>query len=139
MENQLFDFIGNHVLLTSVWFAIGLLLLVSIKKGATAAVSSQQLVNLINRQEALVVDIRNHNEFSKSHIAGSKNIQLSKLAKQVTTLENWKSKPIIVVCNSGVQANGACSQLKKNGFEQVFKLKGGIQSWLADSLPLTKG
>ncbi len=139
MESQLIEFVGNHILLTSVWFAIGLLLIISINKGATSAVSSQQLVNLINRQEALVVDIRNQNDFNKSHIAGSKNIQLTELTNQLTKLEKWKKKPIVVVCNAGVQANSACSQLKKNGFEQVFKLKGGIQNWLADSLPLTKG
>jgi rhodanese-related sulfurtransferase len=139
MENQFIEFIGNHILLSTAWFAIGILILISINKGSAAAVSSQQLVNLINREEALVIDVRNSAEFKKNHIAGSKNIQLTKLSEQMSKLENWKNKPIVVVCNAGVQASSACTQLKKNGFEQVFKLKGGIQTWLADSLPLTKG
>ncbi len=99
MENQIFEFLSNHPLLSSGWLAAGLLLLWNVKKGATAAVSSQQLVNLINREQALVLDIRNSGEFGKSHIAGSKNIQLTKLPKQLNTLENWKTKPIVVVCN----------------------------------------
>jgi len=139
MENQLFEFVGNHLLLTAVWFAIGILLLISINKGAAAAVSSQQLVNMINREEALVIDIRKSAEFKNNHIAGSRSIETTQLDSQMSKLEKWKNKPIVVVCNAGVQASAACTQLKKNGFEQVYKLKGGIQTWLADSLPLTKG
>ena len=138
MENQIIEFLGNHLMLTGIWITLGLLLLVSIKKGSASTVSSQQLVNLINREQALVLDIRSHNEFNKGHIADSKNIQMTKLSKQLGALEKWKTEPLVVVCNSGVQANAACSLLKKNNFTQVFKLQGGIQSWLGDSLPLTK-
>lgn len=138
METQILDFITNHILLTAGWFLSGLLLLVSIKKGAVAAVSSQQLVNMVNRQEALIVDIRSAEEFSKGHITAAKNIQLSKLNNQLSELEKWKNKPIIVVCNAGIQANGASTLLTKQGFEQVYKLQGGMQSWLSDSLPVTK-
>ncbi len=138
METQILDFITNHILLTAAWFLSGILLLVSIKKGAIASVSSQQMVNLVNRQDALVLDIRSSDEFSRGHITGAKNIQLSKLNNQLTVLEKWKNKPIIVVCNAGIQANGASATLKKQGFTQVYKLQGGMQSWLADSLPVTK-
>jgi len=139
MENQIFEFVGNHIVLATAWFVIGTLLIISINKGAASSVSSQQLVNFINREEALVIDIRGSADFKNNHIAGSKNIQLTQLSDQMSKLEKWKNKPIVVVCNAGVQASGACSQLKKSGFEQVYKLKGGIQTWLADSLPLTKG
>ncbi len=138
METQIIDFVTHHILLTAGWLISGALLLLSIKKAAVAAVSSQQLVNMVNRQHALILDIRSTDEFSKGHITAAKNIQLSQLNEHVNELEKWKNQPIIIVCNAGIQANSASTLLKKQGFEQVFKLRGGMQSWLGDSLPVTK-
>jgi len=138
MENQIFEFISNHIYLFGGWLIAGILLLLSLKKNALSAITSQQLVNFVNREEALVIDIRAHQDFAKGHITASQNITPSNLAKQTNELEKWKNKPIIVVCNTGVQANASCNQLKTLGFAQIYKLQGGIQSWKADNMPVIK-
>jgi len=136
--NQIIEFASNHWVMATIWVITGSLLLMSISQQSTPSVSSQQLINLFNRQQGVIVDIRSKADFTKAHIAGAVNIPLETLEKSITNLEKDKSKPIIVVCNAGIQASGACTSLKKQGFEQVFKLQGGIQSWLADHLPLTQ-
>ncbi len=125
-------------MLVGVWAILATLLLHTMSKGATKSVSSQKLIDLFNRDEGCIVDIRPQADFDKGHITGSNHIPLAKLSENNKQLENSKTKPIIVVCNAGIQANGACALLKKQGFEQVFKLQGGMQGWLADNLPIAR-
>jgi len=138
MENQIIEFVGNHLLLAIVWLVSGSLLLANILRGGAPGVGSQQLVNMVNRHNGVVVDIRSHAEFEKGHITAALNIPAGKLVERIAELENHKDAPIIVVCNAGVQAGAAAQQVKKAGFEQVFKLSGGMQSWRTDNLPVTK-
>ncbi|MEE4243854.1 MAG: rhodanese-like domain-containing protein [Kangiellaceae bacterium] len=139
--DQFLEFISNHSLLSGAWIVVAMLLLIAqlqhIKSGIKALVP-QEVTNLMNKHSALVVDIRPIADFNKGHIAGSKNIPQSKLKDSYQELEKYKTNPIIVVCNSGITAGPASSQLKKAGFEQVHKLAGGIQSWLGENLPVAK-
>lgn len=138
MENQIFEFISNHLMLFAGWLIAGSLLLINIKKNALNSVSSQQLVNLVNKQQAVVIDIRAHKDFANGHITSAQNILPSELTQKGKDLEKWKNNPIVVVCNTGIQANNSCNTLKNLGFEQIFKLQGGMQSWMADNMPVTK-
>ncbi|AOE49042.1 rhodanese-like domain-containing protein [Kangiella sediminilitoris] len=138
---QLFEFFGNHPFLGTAWLAFALLLLVSILKTATSgskALTPLMATQLINKEDAQVVDLRAVADFNKGHIHGSVNIPFTKLKDSVKDLEKYKQNPIIMVCNTGMQAGSATILLRKHGFEQVHKLKGGIQSWSGDNLPLAK-
>ncbi|WP_223668772.1 rhodanese-like domain-containing protein [Kangiella shandongensis] len=139
---QLFEFFGNHPFLGTAWLAFALLLLVSILKTATSGSKSLtplMATQLINKEEAQVVDLRAVADFNKGHIHGSVNIPFTKLKDSIKDLEKYKQTPIIMVCATGVQSGSAAILLRKHGFEQVHKLKGGIQSWSGDNLPLAKG
>ena len=106
------------------------------KSGKT--VSPQELSNLVNRQEGVVVDIRDHAEYSRGHIPGALNIPTAELEKRHVELNNHKQKPVSVVCNLGQFAGAATKQLKAAGFSDVYKLGGGISEWTASQLPLVK-
>jgi rhodanese-related sulfurtransferase len=139
---QLFEFFGNHPFLGSAWLAFALLLLISIIKTMTSGTKSLtplMATQLINKEEAQVVDLRSVADFNKGHIHGSLNIPFTKLKDSTKDLEKYKQSPIIMVCNTGMQSGSAAILLRKHGFEQVHKLKGGIQSWSGDNLPLAKG
>ena len=98
-----------------------------------------ELTALINRDNALVVDLSASGDFEKGHIAGSKSVQMSQFDPESKLLANAKSHPVVVVCRTGVTAAGAASRLKKAGFEQVYLLDGGIAAWRQADLPLVKG
>jgi rhodanese-related sulfurtransferase len=92
---------------------------------------------LMNREDAIVLDVRESSEWSTGHIAGSRHITLGQLDKRMSEIEKYKARPIIVCCASGNRSGSACGKLKKAGFEKVFNLGGGLASWREANLPVT--
>ena len=95
-------------------------------------------VKLINHEDAVVIDVRENKEYHSGHILNSIHIPQGNLASRITELEKYKSKPIIVGCRSGHRSGHACALLKKQGFETVYNLKGGVMAWQSANLPLTR-
>ena len=131
------EFIVNNYVLASAF--VGLLIaffIVESKRGGQN-ISPQSLSNLINKQKALVIDLRDPTEFKKGHITGSQNIPYAKLNDKNNHFP--KDRPIVFVCNLGQVAGTAAKTLKtEHGINDVFKLEGGISNWKALSLPLVK-
>lgn len=98
-------------------------------------ITPQEAVMLFNRQEALVLDVREQSEWSDGHIAKAKHIPLGQLKNRLGDLEKYKGKPIIAVCRSGNRSSHACGVLKKAGFETLHNLAGGMQAWEQAGLP----
>lgn len=98
-----------------------------------------ELTGLVNRDSALVVDLRPHAEFDKGHIAGAKNVQMSQFDPENTQLKAAKSLPVVLVCKTGQSTGAAAKRLRKAGFEKVYVLDGGIAAWQQADLPLVKG
>lgn len=139
--NELMQFAGQNMLLSSAWVVVAILLgFTQIRHMASApkAVTSQVLTNLVNREQGVVIDIRAQGDFNKGHIHGAINIPLSKVKDSVKDLEKYKNTPIIMVCANGISVAAACNTLKKAGMEKVHKLAGGMSSWTADNLPIVK-
>jgi len=101
-------------------------------------VSVNESTLLINRQDAVVVDVRETAEWSSGHIPHARHIALGHLAKHLSEIEKFKEKPVIVVCASGNRSGSACKVLQKAGFQKVFNLAGGMHAWNEAGLPVTK-
>lgn len=136
------DFFMRHELLTIAWVVLACLWISSLVKSAVSSVKhvdSRLAVELINKQDAVVLDIRSADEFDRGHIVNAHHLPLAQIEQGNTTeIEKHKTKPVIVVCESGTRADPAASKLIKAGFQQVFLLKGGLGQWRAENLPLTK-
>ncbi|WP_146644803.1 rhodanese-like domain-containing protein, partial [Salmonella enterica] len=99
-----------------------------------------EATRLINKEDAVVVDLRQRDDFRKGHIAGATNLLPSEIkANNVGELEKHKDKPIIVVDGSGMQCQESANALTKAGFEKVFVLKEGVAGWSGENLPLVRG
>ncbi|MFP7723592.1 rhodanese-like domain-containing protein [Lysobacter sp. A3-1-A15] len=103
------------------------------------ALRPAELTGLVNRDNALVVDLSASNDFQKGHIAGSRSVQSSQFDPESKLLANAKALPVVMVCRSGQASAAAAKRLKKAGFEHVYWLDGGIQAWQQADLPLVKG
>jgi rhodanese-related sulfurtransferase len=103
------------------------------------ALRPAELTALINRDNALVVDLSSSSEFEKGHIPGSRNIAPSQFDPENKQLAAAKALPVVVVCRSGQASSAAAARLKKAGFERVHWLDGGIAAWQQADLPLVKG
>jgi len=138
---QLVEFVTNHIILSGAFVAILTLLLMDVfgasLKGYPSA-SPGEVTQLINREDAVVLDIREDNEFHTGHIVNAVHIPLGFLKDRRPELEKYKNRPIIAVCRSGSRSGQACSQLKKAGFENIYNLKGGMMAWQHASLPIDK-
>jgi rhodanese-related sulfurtransferase len=126
-----------------VWIAVagvsgGLLLwpLIQGKVGGPSVTPTQATL-LINREDAIVLDVREQQEFTRGHIPNSRHIPLDQIDKRADELDRFKNRPIIVNCQSGNRAYAACGALRKRGFEKVFNLQGGVAAWEQAGLPLT--
>lgn len=140
--DQLIDFFGNHYLLGTAWVVVAVLLILSYVQTAMSGsqnLTTVGLTEMVNREKGVMVDLRSVADFNKGHIHGSVNIPFTKLKDSFKDLEKYKDSPMIMVCNTGMQAGAASTMLRAQGFADVHKLKGGIQSWTAENLPLKKG
>lgn len=139
---ELAAFAGRHPLLSLALAGLTIALIVneiaSLFSGVRR-IGPAQLTGLINRDNALVVDLRSPGEFEKGHIAGSKNIQPSQFDPENKQLAAAKALPVVLVCRVGQTAGGAAKRLRKAGFANVSVLDGGIQAWQGADLPLVKG
>ncbi len=97
-----------------------------------------QLTALINRDNALVIDLRPAADFDKGHIAGAKNVQMSQFDPENKQLAPAKALPVVLVCKAGESAGNAAKRLRKAGFTHVSVLEGGVQAWQSADLPLVK-
>jgi len=136
--DRLFEFVVNHYILVSVFVALLLALLFVESRRGGAKISAQGAVSLINKDEAVVLDIRDRKDFGEGHITGSVNIPLSSLKTRAGELEKHKSKQIIVADKMGQHSAMAVKLLTAEGFENVVRLDGGVTDWKASNLPLVK-
>jgi rhodanese-related sulfurtransferase len=112
--------------------------LVSETLQGASSVQPYEAALLINHEDAIVLDVREESEYKQGHIINSVHIPLGKLSERMGRLEKYRNRPIITSCASGNRSAQMCSKLRKNGFEKVYNLKGGIYAWQSASLPLTK-
>ncbi|MCO7188852.1 rhodanese-like domain-containing protein [Pseudoalteromonas rubra] len=140
---QYIEFLGRNPILSIIWLVLAAMLVSSWLKGMFSKIrqiNPQQLTILVNRQDGQVFDMRAAKEFNGSRIAGSEHMNVEK-AKQndFAGLEKFKTKPIILVCNTGMTASGIASNMYKAGFEQVYVLSGGFGAWQTAGLPTASG
>lgn len=135
---QIVEFVGNHWELVLAFVVILSFLSYDIVVGDQGSVDPSEAVNLINRQDAVVVDVRSPVDFNKGHIVHALNIPMNEITKQMPVLERHKGQPIIMNCDSGSRSATTCGQLRKLGFTQVYNLRGGILAWESAHLPISR-
>lgn len=135
---HLSEFALNHWMLVTA-FSVLLGLLVASTISSVGGIATQEAVSLINREGAVVVDIRSAEDFAAGHIIDAVHFPLADLPNGGEKLKKLAGKPIIVCCMSGNLAGQAARELKLQGFTQVHALKGGIGAWRAENLPIAVG
>lgn len=134
------EFVTQNVLLIVLVVTSGLgLLWPGMMRSAGDAVNPAQATMLINREDALVLDVREAGEFVEGHLPDARNIPVAKLGERISELEKFKDKAIVVSCATGMRSNKACTELKKQGFAKIYNLAGGVDAWVSAGYPVKKG
>jgi len=97
-----------------------------------------EAVQLINRRDAVVIDVRDAAEYGSGHIAGARHIPQGQLQSRLKELEKVKTRPLIVTCATGNRSHAASALLQKQGYAEVYSLQGGLAAWRQAGIPLEK-
>jgi len=136
------QFISNNWMLVLIMFMSGAMLLFPLIQRRTSGmkdVGNVGLTQLMNREDANVVDIREPREVSGgTKIIGAVHVPYSQLKDRIDTLALDKSKPLVVYCARGQRSAMAGGTLKAAGFTQLYNLNGGFKAWSEAGLPVEK-
>ncbi len=138
--HQLTEFVTAHLALSVLFVGLLVLLIVTEFRrvsGGVSDLSTLEVTQLLNHKHAVLVDVREEQEYQQGHIVNAIHIPLGKIDEQSKKLEKYKKRPIITYCRTGQRSSSACSRLHKQGYETVYNLRGGITAWQKDNLPLT--
>lgn len=134
-------FARNHpILMMGLVGIIGLIVWTEISRLTRKykQVNTAQAIQIMNRDDAVVVDVREDSEVQAGKIKGAKHIPLGQLKTRLGELEKAKDKPVLVYCRSGNRSAHACHLLTKEGFQDVSNLAGGMMAWESANLPVSK-
>ncbi|MDH5182512.1 MAG: rhodanese-like domain-containing protein [Gammaproteobacteria bacterium] len=134
---QYLEFVGRN---WTLFLALALVsfFLARSQKGGANNLNAQQAVEKMSHHDAIVVDVREANEVASGMIRDSIHIPLAQLKDRFNELEKYTNKPIIMACRSGNRSAHAINILRKNGFTDLYNLKGGVMAWQHASLPLKR-
>jgi rhodanese-related sulfurtransferase len=109
-----------------------------VQGAAKSGLTPAGVVQLINRDKAVVIDVCEPGEYAAGHIVGAKNIPLGQLESKLAAAVKNKALPVVLVCQSGKRSGSAVAIAKKLGYEQAQSMGGGLIEWKAANLPVEK-
>lgn len=139
--DKFLEFASNNTLLVSaLMVSFFVVIFTELRRKASGMVNIEPVdaVKLINNN-AVVVDLRSSDAHARGHIVNARSIPSDELEAKLSTLTDFKSKPVIAVCDSGISSTRAVNTLRQKGFESVYGLKGGMNGWSQAGLPVVTG
>jgi rhodanese-related sulfurtransferase len=137
----MYEFISQNIMLVLLFLASGMMLAwpaIAKTMGGSREIGTLEATRLMNAGNALVLDIRENNEFNGGRIPRSKNIPLAEINKRLDEISKFKDKPVIVTCRTNNRSGSAARLLKQHGFTDIYQLAGGFGAWQQASLPVEK-
>ena len=138
---EFIDFAFRHwYLFVALFVILGMLIggeMLRKIRGITA-LNPMQALQLINHQDAVVIDVRDAAEFKTGHLPDARHVPMSELGQRLKELNKFKEKPVILYCRTDTRASSAGKKKKKEGFTSVHTLQGGLTAWQSANLPLSK-
>ncbi len=138
---QFFEFVGNHPLLSGL-FAVVLVAWIAWELARLARkwkeVGTREAVHLINREDALVLDVSPSADHAQGHIIGALSMPPSRIEAGNLQLLKHKARPVLVYCKNGQVSPQMANRLVQMGFERVHVLAGGLAQWTSDQQPISR-
>lgn len=134
---EFFTFISEQWLLVSLLLILiyAFAFLERVKGGKP--ITAREATQLVNAEQAVLVDLRESKDYNEGHIAGSLHMPVTKFESRISELEKYRDKVIILADKLGHQASATGKSLGKAGY-QVRRLQGGVGEWASQGLPLIK-
>lgn len=95
-----------------------------------------EAVRFINDRDPVIVDLRPGADFKRGHLLNAVNAPFAKFDEYAGQFKD-KSRPVLLYCALGTMGTAIAEKLRKQGYAEVYPLRGGINAWLMNSLPVT--
>jgi rhodanese-related sulfurtransferase len=129
----------TNLVLIAIALISGILLLwPSISRRGRGSVTPSDAVQLINRRNAAIIDVRPATEFAKGHLPAARNFDFAELQAKIGQIAKNKSNPVLLVCQTGQQSQKASQALTDGGYAEVHVLQGGVDAWQKAGMPVVK-
>ena len=138
---QFVDFAArNWYLFAALFVILGLLIGSEIMRflRGIPAINPTRALQLMNHEDAIMLDIRDSGEYKSGHIPEARHIPFNDFKTRLKELAKFKEQPVILYCRMGNRSAAAGAALKKDGFSNVYTLQGGLQAWQNANLPTSK-
>jgi rhodanese-related sulfurtransferase len=139
--NRFFEYVAHHPFLVAAAAILAVLaLVIEFRHRARGgnAVAPGDAVRLAN-SGALLLDVRDSEQYEAGHIIEARHVPGAEVAAKAESLKKYKEKPVVVYCENGAASGSAAQALRTAGFTKVVALRGGLQAWRQENLPLVKG
>ena len=136
--NRLVEYSTHHpylVIATAIVAVLAVVFELRARGKGALTIGAPDAIRLHN-QGALVLDVREPEEFVGGHIIDARNIARTKLQESLDSLKKYREKPVIVCCETGTTSAAATKELRAKGFGKAVNLRGGLAAWRQDNLPL---
>ena len=131
------DFLFENIFLVGLIIISGVLLFFpKVLSRDNKVLGSKEVTLLINREPAMLVDVRSEADFKAGHITNAINIPLDQIEVQINKITSNSKKNIIVYCQKGVRSAQAFRLLNKLGLPKLYTIEGGLDAWLKNNLPI---
>ena len=131
------DFLFENIFLVGLIIISGVLLFFpKALSRDNKVLGSKEVTLLINREPAMLVDVRSEADFRAGHITNAINIPLDQIEVQINKITSNSKKNIIVYCQKGVRSAQAFRLLNKLGLPKLYTIEGGLDAWLKNNLPI---
>lgn len=138
---QVVEFTGNHPLLTGA-LAVAILAFVGYEISRLfrkwRELGTLDAVQLLNREEPVVLDVSNSSDYAKGHIRGALHMPPSRIESGNQQLLKYRERPVLVYCRNNQVAPQMAGRLVKLGFTNVNVLAGGLSQWISDQQPVSQ-
>ena len=137
MTANIIIFLGQQWMLVGILLVLAFLFVQLEMKRGGQSVSIHQLTAMVNRENAIILDIREAAEFKEGHIVDALHIPFTKLKERQSELDKYKDRPIVLVDKMGQHTGAAGKQLLDAGFK-ASRLNGGMTEWRGSNLPVVR-
>jgi len=130
--------VDNWMLILVAFMSGGMLMWPVVARSRASGVPANVVVQMMNREKAVVVDVSEAEEFAAGHIVGARNVPVGQLEQRLPETVKNKALPVILVCPNGARAQRALAVAKTLGYEKAVVLAGGLAAWKEANLPVEK-
>ncbi len=130
------EFLAQQWILVAALLAVVVMLFMHETRKSGTSLTPQKAINLVNAEGGVFVDLRDTADYRAGHIVDAMHIPASKLMNNTGLLENYRDKPVVLVCKMGQSAGPVGKKLNADGFSKVNIMTGGMMEWKNLQLPV---